>query len=370
MADLYQNINSQLDKLDTSLLRKGGIGKIAIVALVVLVVMYFGRILFVPLFFGVLISFILYPACRWMENKGVPKSGAITIGLIAVILPVVGICYVLVMQVIEIGHSWNLIWTKLGQVPWLTDIIGTPAGPQQGGKNDWINKLISKNSSQVFSGVIASVTTLVQIVIIPIYVAIILYQRHRLLEFIQHLFPPSEADRVKSVLQETVLTYYNFVKGMIVVYTVVGILNSAGLFFLGIPNPIIYGFSAAILTFIPYVGIMIASVMPMITAWAMYDSIYYPLGVAAVFAFVQFLEANIIFPLAVSYRVKVNMLFTLIAIFLGGIIWGASGMILFVPFFAILKLIADKSEKYKAFGALLGDEDDSKKKPKIPFVKK
>lgn len=366
MADLYQNIKSQVDKFDTSLLRKGGIGKISIIVLVVLVVMYFGRILFVPLFFAVLISFILYPACRWMENKRIPKSAAITIGLTAVILPVVGICYILVMQVIEIGHSWNLIWTKLEQVPWINDIIGTSTEPNAG-KNDWLNKLISKNSSQVFSGVIVSLTTLVQIVIVPIYVAIILYQRHRLLEFLQHLFPESEAERVKGILQETVLTYYNFVKGMIVVYTVVGILNSAGLFFLGIPNPVIYGFSAAILTFIPYVGIMIASVMPMITAWAMYDSIYYPLGVAGVFAFVQFLEANIIFPLAVSYRVKVNMLFTLIAIFLGGIIWGASGMILFVPFVAILKLIADKSEKYKAFGALLGD--DSEAKPKIKLVK-
>lgn len=367
MADLYQNINSHLDKFDTSLLRKGGIGKIAVITLVVLAVMYFGRILLVPLFFAVLISFILYPACRWLENKGVPKSGAITIGLIALILPVAAIGYIFVMQVIEISHSWNLIWSKLSQVSWLSEYIEKPSATPTG-KSEWLNAMLSKNSSQIFSGVIVSITTLVQIVIVPIYVAIILYQRHRLLEFIQHLFPESEAERVKGILQETVLTYYNFVKGMIVVYTVVGILNSTGLFFLGIPNPVIYGFSAAILTFIPYVGIMIASVMPMITAWAMYDSIYYPLGVAGVFAIVQFLEANIIFPLAVSYRVKVNMLFTLIAIFLGGIIWGASGMILFVPFVAILKLIADKSEKYKSFGVLLGD--DSEVKAKVPLVKR
>lgn len=329
--------------------------------------MYFGRVLFVPLFFGILITFILYPICKWMENKGIPKSAAITIGLIGVIFPVIAICWMFVIQVIEIGSSMDLILVKLKEVPWLSAYFGDGKQPSQG-ISGWINNLVAKNSQQVFSGLVTSISTLVQIVMVPIYAAIILYQRHRLLEFIQHLFPPEDAERVKLILQETVLTYYGFVKGMIVVYTIVGILNSVGLYFLGIPNPIVYGFTAAIMTFIPYVGIMIASVMPMITAWAMYDSIYYPLGVAAVFAFVQFLEANLIFPLAVSYRVKINMLFTLIAIFLGAIVWGASGMILFIPFVAIIKLIADKTEKYKAFGALLGD--DSEVKPKVKFMKK
>lgn len=332
----------------------------AAIALAVLVVMYLGKVLFIPLFFAILISFILYPACKWMESKKIPRSAAIAIGLIALLIPVAGIGYILVMQVLEITQNWSLIWTKIGQVPFLKSLIA-----QQTMKTDessgWLNEYVSKNASEVFAGIVGSITTLVQVVIIPFYVALILFQRERLLAFVQHLFPLEEAARVRSIIHETVITYYNFIKGMLIVYLTVGLLNSIGLLVLGVPHAFIYGFSASIMTFIPYVGIMIASIMPMVTVWAMHDSIYYPIGVAAIFAFVQFLEANLIFPLAVSYRVRINLLFTLMAIFLGGIVWGAAGMILFVPFVAILKLIADRTEQYKALGQLLGGEDDQKK---------
>lgn len=327
--------------------------------------MYFGKILLVPLFFAILISFVLYPICKWMERKGLSRGAAIMISLIVLALPITGIGYVLVMQVIEIGQNWTIIWQKINAVPLLTKLIGTRTADGSVSK-DWLNEFLTKNSSEVFSGVVISVSSLVQIIVVPLYVSIILTQRNRLIGFFENLLPENEAARFRNVLQETVVTYYNFVKGMLIVYLVVGILNSVGLALLGVPHAVIYGFTASIMTFIPYVGIMIAAVMPMITAWALNDSIYYPLAVAGIFAFVQVLEANLIFPLAVSNRIRVNMLFTLFAIFLGGIIWGAAGMILFVPFVAIIKLIADRSENYKHIGLLLGDEDEKKTKKVKP----
>jgi predicted PurR-regulated permease PerM len=79
--------------------------------------------------------------------------------------------------------------------------------------------------------------------------------------------------------------------------------------------------------------------------------------VIAIFAVVQYLEANVIFPWAVSQKLNLNTLFTIIAVIAGGIIWGAAGMILFVPFAAILKLIAEKTEGGEALAFLLGNED-------------
>ncbi|MEQ9660705.1 AI-2E family transporter, partial [Fulvivirga sp.] len=155
-----------------------------------------------------------------------------------------------------------------------------------------------------------------------------------------------------------IITYYNFIKGMGVVYLVVGILNSVGLFILGVPNPIFFGFVASILTFIPYVGITIGAILPMAVSWIKYDSVFYPIGVLIVFVVVQILEANIIFPLAVSQKLKINALITLVVIVAGGIVWGAMGMILFLPFVAILKLIADQIEEMKPIAVLLGTKKD------------
>lgn len=322
----------------------------------VLAIMYFGKVLFIPLFFAVLISFIIYPICKWLEKKGTPRSLAIGISLFISLLPIAGVVSILILQVSEISQNWTFISAKLHR---LTGFVNLPdiQSMNTGQKEEWLKDIFLKNSSRVYSGALSSMTVLVQLAIIPFYVALILYHRNRLLVFLQHLFPASEAERVRIILQETVVAYFNFVKGMLLVYLIVGTLNSIGLALLGIPHALIYGFTASILTFIPYIGIMIGSVMPIITAWALHDNIYYPLGVVAIFSFVQFLEANFIFPLAVSSRIHINTLAILIAIFLGGIIWGAAGMILFIPFVAILKLIADKIDALHPLGKLLGGEN-------------
>lgn len=147
---------------------------------------------------------------------------------------------------------------------------------------------------------------------------------------------------------------------MLVVYLIVGLLNSIGLWIIGVPNPFLFGFIASILTFIPYVGIMISSLLPIAVSWITYNSIWYPLAVIAVFSIVQVLEAYIIFPFAVGSRLKINTLVIIIVVIVGGILWGAAGMILFIPFISIVKLIADRTPSLKTLSVLLGDGEQKK----------
>jgi predicted PurR-regulated permease PerM len=138
------------------------------------------------------------------------------------------------------------------------------------------------------------------------------------------------------------------------------------LLLLGVPHPVLFGFIASILTFVPYVGIIIGSLLPIAMAWTTYDSVWYAIGVVGVFTFVQYLEANVIFPVAVSNRLKVNTLVVLLAIFVGGVLWGVSGMILFVPFVGIAKLIADHNHRLKTLSMLLGTQDQHSYQPAKP----
>jgi predicted PurR-regulated permease PerM len=134
---------------------------------------------------------------------------------------------------------------------------------------------------------------------------------------LSNMFPSEKMEGLREMISLTIQSSYNFVKGMAIVYIIVGVLNSLGLLLLGVPHAILFGFIAAILTFIPYVGIMVGSLLPMAMAWITYDSIWYPIGIAALFTFVQYLEANIIFPIAVSSRLNINTLIMLVAIFVG-----------------------------------------------------
>ncbi|MNE75340.1 pheromone autoinducer 2 transporter [compost metagenome] len=107
---------------------------------------------------------------------------------------------------------------------------------------------------------------------------------------------------------------------------------------------------------------MISSLLPIAVSWITFNSIWYPLGVILVFSFVQVLEAYVIFPFAVGTRLKINTLVIIIMITVGGIIWGAAGMILFIPFISIVKLIADRTESLKTLSVLLGDGNHNKTK--------
>jgi predicted PurR-regulated permease PerM len=58
----------------------------------------------------------------------------------------------------------------------------------------------------------------------------------------------------------------------------------------------------------------------------------------------------------VSNKLNVNTLSTIIAILAGGIIWGTAGMILFVPFLGILKVLSDKTKGMEAISMLLSNK--------------
>jgi len=234
--------------------------------------------------------------------------------------------------------------------------------------------LLNGSGSQIFGFLMNTAYSISMsvffLIIIPVFSALILYYREIFTSVLYKLFPADKKESIHEILIETIHSYYSFVKGMLLVYLIVGILNSIGLAIIGIPHPFMFGFIASILTFIPYAGIIISSLLPIAVSWVTYDSLLYPLGIILVFAFVQLLEANIIFPFAVGNRLKINPLIIIIMIVAGGILWGAAGMILFIPFISIVKLIADRTESLKTLSLLLGSENLPKKKRNWFFSKK
>jgi predicted PurR-regulated permease PerM len=328
------------------------------------VILYFGRDIFIPLSFAVLISFVIYPSCRWLEKKGVGRITAILINITLLFLTLVGILALLINQLIDFLKEWPLVQNKLitslkSLSQYITDSYGVSLEQQI----KWLNQLFSDSGNDVlgiFKQMLsASAFSTVLMILIPVYAALILYYRELWIKVLLRLFPGERKESIGEILTLTITAYYNFIKGMGLVYLLIGILNSVGLLLLGVPHAILFGFIASILTFIPYVGIMIGSLLPIAMAWVTYDSVWYPVGVIAIFAFIQYLEANLIFPLAVSNRLNVNTLVILISIFAGGILWGMAGMILFVPFAGILKLVADHSPKLKTLSMILGTHKDT-----------
>lgn len=322
-------------------------------------ILYAGQTLFIPLSFALLISCILYPVCAWLEKHKVGRMSAILICIAGITLIFTLLIFLLINQLFGFFKEWPLIEARLitsmeSVSLWLTQTFDVPKGKQV----EWLNQVFNLSGSVmafVKEAVAVSAVGAVLFILIPIYSILILYYRSKWMDVLYRLFPQEGRDRIREIVKLSIESYYNFIKGMALVYLIVGILNSLGLWLLGIPHPFLFGFTSSILTFIPYVGIIVASLLPISISWITYNSIWYPLGVIGIFVFVQYLEANVIFPLAVSSKLKINALVTLVAIIGGGLLWGVAGMILFIPFLGILKLVADRSPGLKTLAITLGD---------------
>lgn len=326
-----------------------------------LVILYFGRDIFIPLAIAALISFVLHPICSWMERKGLGRMTAIIFGISALMILFLSLLGLFAKQFFDFLEAWPALQSKLSaSFQQLSDFIVDAYNISREQQSRWMMQATDKTAGNLFTifqkAISISAVSVVMLILIPIYAVLILYYRHLWAEVLYRIFPGEKKEDIQQLLSLTITTYYNFIKGMGIVYVLVGVLNSIGLLLLGVPHAILFGLIASILTFIPYVGIMVGALLPIAMAWATYDSIWYPVAIVAIFTFIQYLEANIIFPWAVSNRLNVNTLVMLIAIFVGGLLWGVAGMILFVPFVGIVKLIADHNPKLKTLAMALGTQ--------------
>ncbi|MDP4261306.1 MAG: AI-2E family transporter [Bacteroidota bacterium] len=316
--------------------------------------LYFGRTLFIPMFYGLLIAIVLYPICKWLERHKWPRSMAITLGLSIVIILFAMLVTLLVLEINAFRGDLPELRAKLEPSLqqwqlWIESNFNISIDAQ----NEWWKRTTSALSDNTGVMLKGTANTFFILFLVPVFTALFLYSRGSFVRFLEKMAGDKYGNPLHAILQSTVHTYFNFIKGMIMVYIIVGTLNSIGLLILGIKHAILFGFLTAIMTIIPYIGIFVSALLPISVAWLTKDSIWYPIGVVAVFAFVQYLEANVIFPRVVASQLQVSTWATLVAIIVGGILWGVSGMILFIPFVGILKIVTDNITEWKPLNILL-----------------
>jgi predicted PurR-regulated permease PerM len=318
------------------------------------IILYFGKTLFIPLFFGLLIAMVMYPVCKWLEAKGWGRALAITACLFIVTILFAGLFAILIWQINVFSKDAPAVLNKLGAIlqdaqNWMDKYTGAANSTAY----NWTEKFTDNMGGILKSTFQTTVNTLFILFLTPVYTALFMYHRKVLVQYLKLSTPQKYQQQLDNILQQTIHTYFNYIKGMVLVYIIVGILNSIGLYALGVNNAILFGMLCAIMTIIPYVGVFVSALLPISVVWMQTGNIWYPLGVVAVFSVVQYLEANVIFPKVVGTQLNVSTLAMLVAVIAGGIIWGVAGMVLFIPFVAILKIISDNIEEWEPLNLLL-----------------
>ena len=137
-------------------------------------------------------------------------------------------------------------------------------------------------------------------------------------------------------------------------------LATAGVMMLcGMPTPFLWGVMAAALNFIPYAGSTATLIVLTLVAFVTFDGIGHVLAVAGSYLLLAMLEGQIVQPLFVGRRLKINPLLIFLALWFGGLFWGIAGVVLATPALLTLKVIAEHAISGKSVMEFLGPNDQS-----------
>jgi predicted PurR-regulated permease PerM len=321
-----------------------------------LMVYYLHGIIF-PVYFGLLLALVLMPMIGRFRKIGIPNIASILIALFIAIIVVVSIVYVLVVQIASFMKDWpqlqrnfELYLVTINR--WLVEHFHV--------KPDFLNQQLnslSGQSSTIVTTTLFSITDVLNnLLLIPLYTFLILYYRKLLMKFLLDLCDVDHARRIFDVLDAAKQVISSYILGLLIEMIVVTILNTIGLWFVGVKYVFLIAVIAAILNLIPYIGMIIAGILGVLITMSYTQDISISIGIIGVLVIVQILDNNLIFPAIVGGKVKLNSLFSVVAVLLGGVLGGISGMFLSIPTLAILKVSFDNIPHLQPWGLVLGDD--------------
>jgi predicted PurR-regulated permease PerM len=339
--------------------------RFASVLLILVLVIYIAHVLqeiLQLLAFSFLLAMLIYPICLRLEKREVPRMLAITIAMILLVSLLSLLVYLATIQILNFSDQLPLFNAKMetfvNQLQgWASRNLHISRAKQVNEMRKYSLDLIKNSASYLSTFIGTTGNALANMALIPIFVFFILLYRDFFRKFLYRAFGRNHRRRIDLVLRKINYVVKSYISGLFLVIIIVAILNTIGLLILGIDYAPFFGTLAAFLLLIPYIGITIGATLPILYALITKDSSLYALGVAGVFGFVQMLEANFITPQIVGSKVSINPLAAMIALILGGQLWGIAGLILALPFTAIIKVVFDNIEGLRPYGYLLGDPE-------------
>jgi predicted PurR-regulated permease PerM len=324
-----------------------------------LVLLYLGEDVIVPLIYSTVLAIVLSPVVDFLVNRKMNRVLAISVTLITATSVSIVILSLLSAQMMQLAESlpnlvqnFHLLLEKT--VNWASGFLNISTERI----NHWLAvknaEVLRQLSNGIGQTIVGTGSILIMLVLIPVYIFMILLYQHFLLEFLHRLFATDKHRDLNQVLSITKKIVRSYLSGLMLEALIVAILNSVCLLALGIEYAILIGVIGALLNIIPYIGGIIAVMLPMLIALATTSPVYVILVLAG-YSVIQFVDNNFIIPRIVASKVKINGLISIIVVLMGGMLWGLSGMFLAIPLTAIIKVIFDHVEGMKAWGYLLGN---------------
>lgn len=341
----------------TSLLKK------ILIIFFVIAGIYFAKEFLMPIAIAAILATLFFPFCNWLEVKKVPKPIATFICFLILLLAMIGIGALVTWQINEMTDDLAIIKQKMAEgyervQQYILNDFGISVNRQSEilkDQQDSITGIISVMAGSLV-GVLSS------LVLVLVYVFLLLHYRVHIKNFIVKISPSAQREAMERVayLATKISRQYflGFAKMMVLLWGMYFI----GFSIMGVKNAVFFAMLCSILEIVPFIGNLVGTSVTVLASAVQGAPLSMLGGIVVTYGIVQFIQGWVLEPLIVGPQVKINPLFTIVALVLGEILWGIPGIILAIPTTAILKVVCDNIEPLQPFGFFIGEIETSPNK--------
>jgi predicted PurR-regulated permease PerM len=195
----------------------------------------------------------------------------------------------------------------------------------------------------------------VTVMFIPFLVFFMLTSRHHLWAATLDLFPLQKRQQAEDVIHAIASMLRQFVVGNFLVGLISAGIITPVFAIIHLQYALLLGPLAAFLSLVPYIGVALGILPPLLIALLQYDTMAPFAAIGITVAVVHFLAVNVFTPKLVGHRVNLNALSVTISMMFWGWLWGGIGLVLAVPITAAIKAVCDNIESLKPYGTWMGE---------------
>jgi len=339
--------------------------KILLAAILISVVLYYGKEFFVLITFSGFFAMLMTPISNRLERRGISRIFSTIISVFLILAIISGVLFLLSAQIRNIGRELPQIELKMkgliaGIQYWLSENLGV-SGEQL---RDHATTAIG-SAGNIITDLVKGIFALIgRFFLILVFTFLFLLQRDKYENFVVMLSKEEKRKETEAVINKISKIAYHYLAGRIVAVFIIAVLYIIGFSIIGLKDAFILSALAALVTIIPYIGALLGGLIPF--SMSVVDGTFnQTIWVVIIVLIVNAIDHYFIEPYVVGGSVSISPVFTILILILGGVVWGLAGIILFLPLLGILKIVFENVEGLAPYAYLIGDQQESSASKKI-----
>jgi predicted PurR-regulated permease PerM len=372
--------------------RRGEVG--AIVLFGTVAALYFTREILIPFAFALTLTFLLAPVVALLQRLHTGRVVAVLTTVLVSVAVAGGIAWVIATQLVDVANQLPLYRQNIrAKVEAFHSPMKGPLGQAEESVKEIVEELSSpgaplvpappdsRNKKQATPPPVPPSSVSVQVVpppsnpwteildlgfpvlaplgragVVVIFTFFMLFQREDLRNRLLRLAGIGRLNRMTQALDDAADRVSRYLLMLFLVNAGFGAVFGFGLYLIGVPYPALWGALAGLLRIVPYLGTMVAAILPIALSLAVFDGWLKPLLVFALFAGIELIVTNFVEPLLYSAHVGLTSLALLVSAVFWTVLWGPAGLILATPLTVCAVTLGRYVPQLSFLHILLGDE--------------